>query len=414
VNGSESERFRGIRAELTRGVECVRREHYADAVGRFAVARAQVTPTDTPLIAALDAFIDGHARYWQAQQGLHEASRRFAVASADQQERFAELQRCVSQLAPIDQAGPADGQDDQSSLPHQLVATVEAGAERPARTFYPGQISHDERGSDTSHRPDRGDALPALRVTLFGRFDVWRLGARVKLCHNRNGQAILRYLVAHPHRRATTDALTDALWPEDDGDTARHKLHVAVSALRHAINEPYVCPKGGGYLLWQDNVYFLNPMVEVTTDVDDFLSLYRSGQQAEGGAAVSYYEEASRLYTGLFLPEDLYADWSLLQREHLTQVYLTMCDALATHHTETGRYDEAIRWAATILAENRCDEAAYRGLMRAYMACGRRDEALRQYQRCERVLAEELGVQPMPETTALFYAIVQGHAVDGR
>jgi DNA-binding SARP family transcriptional activator len=39
---------------------------------------------------------------------------------------------------------------------------------------------------------------------------------------------------------------------------------------------------------------------------------------------------------------------------------------------------------------------------------GRRNEALRHYQRCEQVLQAELSVQPMPETTALFYAILRG------
>ncbi len=57
---------------------------------------------------------------------------------------------------------------------------------------------------------------------------------------------------------------------------------------------------------------------------------------------------------------------------------------------------------------NRCDEEAYRRLMRAYAAQGRRSEALRQYQQCQKVLGEELGVQPMPETQKLFHLLVNG------
>jgi len=69
-------------------------------------------------------------------------------------------------------------------------------------------------------------------------------------------------------------------------------------------------------------------------------------------------------------------------------------------------YEYAMRWIGAILKENRCDEVAHQQLMRAYAAQGRRSEALRQYQLCARILVEELGVQPMPETISLFQAIL--------
>ena len=121
---------------------------------------------------------------------------------------------------------------------------------------------------------------------------------------------------------------------------------------------------------------------------------------------VAYYESACDLYTGPFLSEDLYADWSSIQRKQLSQIYLTMCNALAEYYLEAGSYEHAMRWIGAILKENRCDEVAHRQLIRAYAAQGRRSEALRQYQLCARILAEELGVQPMPETISLFQAIL--------
>jgi len=115
---------------------------------------------------------------------------------------------------------------------------------------------------------------------------------------------------------------------------------------------------------------------------------------------------ACALHTGPFLTEDLYADWSLIQREQLTQMYLTMCRALSLHALDRGNFEEVLTWSTMMLQENRCDEAAYRLLMRAYMATGRRAEALRLYQRCAQTLETELGIHPAPETTILFNAIV--------
>jgi DNA-binding SARP family transcriptional activator len=207
------------------------------------------------------------------------------------------------------------------------------------------------------------------------------------------------------------DALVEALWPDDSPDIARHKLHVAVSALRRALNGQYARQKEMGYLLYENGAYRLNPDVAIRIDAAEFLALYRTGQHARGNEAIPHFEAACRLYTGPFLPEDLYADWSLIYREQLTQIYLTMCNTLAAHYLTEERNDEAAGWARCVLEENRCDEAAHRQLMRAYAAQGRRSEALRQYQRCEHVLGEELGVQPMPETKAVFQAILHGEAL---
>jgi DNA-binding SARP family transcriptional activator len=98
----------------------------------------------------------------------------------------------------------------------------------------------------------------------------------------------------------------------------------------------------------------------------------------------------------------MYADWSLLQREQLTQTYLTMCRGLADHYLEIKHYEDAAKWATAILKVNRCDEGAHRQLIQVYSAQGYRSEALQQYRRCESILLEELGVTPSPETTESF------------
>jgi LuxR family maltose regulon positive regulatory protein len=100
------------------------------------------------------------------------------------------------------------------------------------------------------------------------------------------------------------------------------------------------------------------------------------------------------------------ADWTSRQCEQYSLAYISMYNTLAECALRVGNYDATIHWANHILTENRCDEAAYRQLMQAYAAQGRRSEALRQFQRCERFLHEELGVSPMPETTHVYRAIL--------
>jgi hypothetical protein len=55
-------------------------------------------------------------------------------------------------------------------------------------------------------------------------------------------------------------------------------------------------------------------------------------------------------------------------------------------------------------------EPAHRALMQLYEWAGQRAAALRQYQRCARVLQADLGEAPQAETTALYAAIRAGTA----
>ena len=84
-----------------------------------------------------------------------------------------------------------------------------------------------------------------------------------------------------------------------------------------------------------------------------------------------------------------------------------MCKTLTDHYLKVKSYEDAEKWASAVLKENQCDELAHRQLIQVYAAQGRRSEALQQYQRCERVLHEELAVQPLPETVQVVQMILK-------
>ncbi|HLZ57014.1 MAG TPA: BTAD domain-containing putative transcriptional regulator [Ktedonosporobacter sp.] len=247
---------------------------------------------------------------------------------------------------------------------------------------------------------------PALYTVCFGSFTVYHQGVPIKLCSNRNGQAILRFLIAQPDHCASADTLMDLLWPEDPTDVALRKLHVTLSILRNCLRAR--CSPYDNAILYRHGIYQLNPAITLHSDVEEFLTLYYAGQKASGEVAISYFEKACALYTRPFLMEDLYADWSFSRREQLRQVHLNMSTTLSSHYLKIYCYDTAAHWALEIIKENPCDESAHRQLMRIYAIEGRRNDALRQYQHCQRLLHEELNLPPMPETKALYHAIQRG------
>ena len=398
---------------LESGFLCVRQGRYVEGLAFFALARERLSPDQAHLAAVLDAFIQSHKTYSRAQEELLQASKHFARADAEQQVQIAALENLLSILpGEMNKASHNVNGLQQDARGNRLLHVLRPASEdlnsNQLSTPLLQKTSEDNKGNHSLPLlpSEKDTTLPALYITCFGRFEVKRLGTSVVLCSNRHGHTILRYLIAQSEYRATSDTLMRLLWPEDEPEVAQPRLHTAICALRRSLNAGYTSEPGGGYIVCKNRMYCLNSAVPIQTDVEQFLHNYQAGRQTNE-ERVALYEEACCLYTGPFLPEDKYSDWSILQREHLSRVYVEMCKTLTDHYLKVKSYEDAERWATALLKENRCDEVAHRQLIHVYAAQGRRSEALQQYQRCERILREELTVQPLPETVQVVQMILK-------
>jgi DNA-binding SARP family transcriptional activator len=355
---------------LEQGLTYVRRGPNAEGIATLAQISERLANHEAHFAAILDAFSQSHSSYSWAQEELLQASKRFARADSERQVQLAALENLLLILL-------------------QEMYEVTPNADRPV---------HQSKLPSPS---EENTTLPALYITCFGHFDVKRLGRPVVLCSNNHGQTILRYLVAQSDHCATSDTLMELLWPDDGPEVAQPRLHTAICALRRSLNNGYSCEPGGGYIVCKNRTYCFSAAIQLQTDVEQFLHYYKAGRQ-KSAERVAFFEKACCMYSGPFLPEDKYADWSFLQREHLSRVYIDMCRTLADHYLKVRSYEDAEKWASAIIKEDHCDELAYRQLIQVFAAQGRRSEALQQYQHCERILREELAVQPLPETVHLF------------
>ncbi|HLZ81300.1 MAG TPA: hypothetical protein VKP04_06685, partial [Ktedonobacteraceae bacterium] len=77
---------------LERGLRSVREGRFAEGAVYFTLAREQLSDDHVSLAAVLDAFAQGHIIYWNAQQNLLEASKRFVLADTEQQSRIVTLE----------------------------------------------------------------------------------------------------------------------------------------------------------------------------------------------------------------------------------------------------------------------------------------------------------------------------------
>ncbi|HSL00258.1 MAG TPA: BTAD domain-containing putative transcriptional regulator [Rubrobacteraceae bacterium] len=261
----------------------------------------------------------------------------------------------------------------------------------------------------------RAPSGPQLRARFFGRFEVLCGGETLHLGRNGKALTILKYLLANRTRLVSQDHLMGWLWPESNLKKARWSLNSAIHTLRKLLSGCISSPSASGYVVLEEGHYRLCPTIRLSTDVDDFDNCYEEGrrQQREGRLhqAASEYERAIELYEGDYLVEDLYEDWTMVERERLANAYLNMLGWLALYYAEAGYHQQSIEACYRILEKDRCHEDSYRLLMRSYVRLGLRARALHQYRLCERILGQEYGTTPSPETQSLYGSLVGDEAI---
>ncbi len=247
-----------------------------------------------------------------------------------------------------------------------------------------------------------------LRIRTLGAFNVWRGEDEVRDRDWRSVKArqLLQLLLVERGRMLPRERIMDTLWPGLESEAAANNLRVTISRLTRAL-EPGR-PEGAPnyYIIQQGDTYGFNISADHRLDATDFADAVNDGRNAQQNGnleeAVSSYRRAIGLYGGTFLPDSLYEDWSVVERERLA---LLFCDAalrLGGLLLDQGMPHEAIGLAWRVLEHDQAQEDAYRLLMRAHAALGERSTALRLYTRCVAALREELGVDPLPETVELY------------
>jgi len=132
-------------------------------------------------------------------------------------------------------------------------------------------------------------------------------------------------------------------------------------------------------------------------------------RQTKGAASPSTsgydYERLTGLYQGPFLGKKFDAPWALPARERLRAKFLRYLTEQGRRLMQAGQVDQAISVFEKGLDTDELAEEFYCNLMRCYQILGRPAEALRVYQRCQKILAAALGVSPGPETQSLYQAV---------
>ncbi len=237
--------------------------------------------------------------------------------------------------------------------------------------------------------------MPVLRLGLLGPPRIDRDGSPVHF-DTRKAVALLA-LVSLAEQPLSRDRLAAMFWPDSDDERARGALRRTLSVTGAGVGEALVVTRA--------TVAVEKSHIQV--DAVEFRRLLSRGDLAALDKACTLYRDD---FLAGFAVRDCpeFDDWQSSTASDLRQRLSTALEALVTARTASGELEKALELTRRWVALDALHEPAQQAAIRLLAMTGQRSAALKQYRDCVRALADELGVAPLRETTALYDDVRSG------
>ncbi|MCW2601186.1 MAG: Transcriptional regulator, putative ATPase, winged helix family [Frankiales bacterium] len=243
-----------------------------------------------------------------------------------------------------------------------------------------------------------------LKVDLFGPLHACteRVHVGARDFQGAKPKQLLEILVASHGHGVSKERLADLLWGNEPPLNYLATLETYISVLRQTLEpgvrarDSLVATERGGYRV-----------DSVELDLDAFDAHLQAAAGTEPKAALLALDSALALVRGIVLEDEPYADWAEELRSTYLPRHVQALISAGQLSLLTGDAASALARAEQAVALNPLAEAAYQVQMTAAYAMWRQDEALQAFDRCRRLLGDELGVDPLDKTVALHLSIMR-------
>ncbi len=240
-------------------------------------------------------------------------------------------------------------------------------------------------------------AAKEIQVSTFGRFAVNIEGRELTAedWQRKKARDIFKVLLINYRKAVSIDELIDLLWGDSSGKSIIPTIWNSVSYIRKALEPNIKAQTPSSFIKIIDKSYMLDLGDDAVIDFLQFRSLIDEAQRARTDTTrIGLMEQAVALYTGDFLREDTYEEWSCFERESLKNLYLEALIEIASWYREKGNNDKALVSARKAVEADRTYEEGYEIIIDVLMEGGQAAEAQKVMRQCRDAFEKELASAP--------------------
>ncbi len=271
-------------------------------------------------------------------------------------------------------------------------------AGRAASLLLRGQaaLASGEDRIELARQPIGGQPPPrTLEVRALGSPSVILQGVEISCTEWPAPRVIEFFFYIVDSAPVSREKLAELFWPDRSPARAGANLNHVLYRLRRTFGQEVVVLAGDEVRLSSD--------LSLKYDVADLVSLSQKalGIGSVGLRRLGALAAALELYRGDFL-EGTYAEWALARRSSMSNLYVQLLVAYADELMKLTRYSEAREALAKALTVEPLQDDLHERMLLSLAGMGRRHEVVAHYQRYRETLRTELGLDPPPETRALY------------
>ena len=234
-----------------------------------------------------------------------------------------------------------------------------------------------------------------LKVYALGQFLIYKDGQSLRFSRKAQQKPLdlLKALITAGAKGIRDEDLADALWPEADGDAAYQSLKTTLHRLRALIGREEAVKVSEGRVILDGRLCWI--------DAWAFERLLGEADGRDPRTAVPLLEKAIGLYRGFFLGREMEEPWLLAAGERLRSRFLRGVEKLGSLWGQGGEWEKARECYLKGLEVDGLAEEFCRGAMVCCRNLDLKAEGLSLYQRFEKRIKKELGIEPAARTKAI-------------
>ena len=247
-----------------------------------------------------------------------------------------------------------------------------------------------------------------LKIMTFGTFELIRDEQPVALTGKaKKPLELLKALIAFGGKNVSQERLSDALWPEADGDLAKSSFDTTLHRLRKILGNDKILHIQAGRLsidpghCWIDAWAFDRHCRWIEFALND------NGHNVDTERLILYFEKGAALYKGSFLHDDTEQPWATSMREHIRSRFLLLIESAGGYYETLKQWEKAAAWYRKGIEVDSLAEEFYQGLMVCNQQLGQTEQAMKIYQRCCAALSVGLDLTPSPKTEKIYSGLIK-------